>query len=363
MNCWLNNVSDLDRELLEGCDITTTPQGAAMSPFQALDMYLYLAERDEYMHDGDYSPSLLPFLDACNLYGDRDLKSPLLVFSLSEAKSPHQTIMQLAIARYVGPGDGHQLKGLLNTHTMVPAIEKALTRGVNGKPLRLKTYPGLAQLNTFSGTHSPQCNDCCPFCPRTKEEFVLPIFTGTELRTLADWIAMSPVSELLRLFKHETDIGWDARHLSANVLTHPIVNALYLYAKKNLPNRYVQNLVSLYRSVFNASDKSQKYYEPEAAGIQQPKRGCRGDFKFDCKEAKKVLFLDSFWEKLETMFPKFGKDPDGMCIAHPLLNNGCPLPDPIQRYFKLMHLLGQQILYWKPEAVSMRDSYALEARR
>ena len=47
----------------------------------------------------------------------------------------------------------------------------------------------------------------------------------------------------------------------------------------------------------------------------------------------------------------------------PLLNNGCPLPDPIQRYMKLMHLLGKQILYWKAKAVSMRDSYALEAHR
>ena len=52
-----------------------------------------------------------------------------------------------------------------------------------------------------------------------------------------------------------------------------------------------------------------------------------------------------------------------MCIAHPLLNNGCPLPDLIKRYIKLMHLLGKLILYWKPEAVSMRDSYALEAHR
>ena len=100
----------------------------------------------------------------------------------------------------------------------------------------------------------------------------------------------------------------------ANVLTHPIVHALYLYAKKNLPNHYVQNLVSLYRSVFNVSDKSQKYFEPEAEAIQQPKRGCRGDFKFDCKEAKRVLFLNSFWEKLANIFPKFGKDPDGVCI-------------------------------------------------
>ena len=52
-----------------------------------------------------------------------------------------------------------------------------------------------------------------------------------------------------------------------------------------------------------------------------------------------------------------------MCIAHPLLNYGCPPPDPIQRYIKLMHLLGKQILYWKPEAVSIRDSYTLEAHR
>ena len=177
-------------------------------------MYLYLAERDECMHEGDYSPSLLLFVDACNLYVDRDLKSTVFVFSLPEAKSPHQTIMQLAIARYVGPDDGHQLKGLLNTHTMVPAIEKALTRGVNGKPLRLKAYPDFAQLNTFLGTHGPQCNDCCPFCPATKEEFVLPTFIGAELCTLADWIAMSPVPEVLRLFKHENGIGWDARHLS-----------------------------------------------------------------------------------------------------------------------------------------------------
>ena len=234
-----------------------------MSPFQVLDMYLYLAERDECMHEGDYSPSLLLFVDACNLYGDRELKSPVFVFTLPEAKSPHETIMQLAIAHYVGPDDGHQLKCLLNTHTMVPAIEKALTRGVNVKPLRLKTYPDLAQLNTFLGTHGPQCNGCCPFCPATKGKFVLPTFTGVELRTLADWIAMSPVPKVLRLFKHENDIGWDARHLWANIFTHPILHALYLYAKQNLPNHYVQNLVSLYCSVFNASDKSQKYYEPE----------------------------------------------------------------------------------------------------
>ena len=256
MNCWLKKVSDLDKELLEGCDITTTPQGAAMSPFQALDMYLYLAERDECMHEGDYSPSPLLLVDACNLYGDRELKSPVLVFSLPEAKSPHQTSMQLAIACYVGPDDGHQLKGLLNTHTMVPAIEKALTRDVKGKPLQLKTYPDFTQLNTSLGTHRPQCNDCCPFCPATKGEFVLPTFTVAELRTLADWIGICPVPEVLRLFKHENDIGWDARHLWANILTYPIVHALYLYAKKNLPNHYVQNLVSLYRSVFNVSDKS-----------------------------------------------------------------------------------------------------------
>ena len=86
-------------------------------------------------------------------------------------------------------------------------------------------------------------------------------------------------------------------------------------------------------------------------------------FQVHCKEAKRVLFLNGFWEKLANIFPKFGKDPDCLCIAHPLLNNGCPLPDRIQRYIKLMHLLGQQILYWKPEAVSMRDSYALEANR
>ena len=215
MNCWRNKVGDLDKELLEGCDITTTPQGAAISRFQALDMYLYLAERDECMHEGDYSPSLLLFVDACNLYGDRDLKSPVLVFSLPVATSPHQTIMQLAIARYLKPDDGHQLKGLLNTHTMVPAIEKDLTRGVNGKLLRLKTYPDSAQLSTFLGTHGPQCNDCCPCCPATKEEFVLPTFIGAELLTLADWIAMSPVPEVPRLFKHENDIGWDAWHLWA----------------------------------------------------------------------------------------------------------------------------------------------------
>ena len=192
---------------------------------------------------------------------------------------------------------------------------------------------------------------------------MLPTLTGAELLTLADWIAMSPVPEVLRLFKHENEIGWDARHLWANVLTHPIVLALYLYAKKNLPTHYVQNLVSLHRSVFNVSDKSQRYYEPEAEAIQQPKRGCRWDFRFDCKEAKRVLILNSFWEKLANVFPRFGEDPDGIYIAHPLLNNGCPLPDPIQRYIKLMPLLGKQILYLKPEEVSMRDSYALKAHR
>ena len=87
---------------------------------------------------------------------------------------------------------------------------------------------------------------------------MLPTFTGAELRTLADWIAMSPVPEVIRLFKHENDIGWEAWHLWANLLTQPIVHALYPYAKNNLPNHYVQNLVSLYQSVSNVSDKSQK---------------------------------------------------------------------------------------------------------
>ena len=147
MNCWRYNVSDLDKEQLEGCNIMTTPQGAAISPFQALDMYSYLAERDECMHEGDYSPSLLLFLDACNLYGDRDLKSPVLVFSLPEAKGPHQFIMQLAIAGHVGPDDGHQLKGLLNT----PAIEKALTRGVNRKTASIKDIPRFGPVEQVFG--------------------------------------------------------------------------------------------------------------------------------------------------------------------------------------------------------------------
>ena len=189
----------------------------------------------------------------------------------------------------------------IRTESCLP-LKNVLTRHVNGKSLRLKTYPDLAQLNTFLWTHGPQCNDCRPLCPATKEEFVLPTFTGAELLTLADWIAMSPVREVLRLFKHENDIGWDAGHLAANVLTHPIVHSLYLYAKKKLPNHYVRNLVSLYRSVFNVSDKSQTYYEPEAEAIQQPKRGCPGDFKFYCTEAKRVLFLNSFWEKLANIF-------------------------------------------------------------
>ena len=269
MNCWRNKVSDLDEEWLQGCDITTTPQGAAISPYQALDMYLYISGREECVHEGDYSPSLLLFVDACNLYGDRNLKFPILICSSPEAKRPHQTIMQLAIARYVGPDDRHQFRNLLNTHTMVPAIEQALTRGVNGKPLRLKTYPYFAQLNTILGTHGPQCNACCPFCPATKDKFMLPTFTSAELLTLADWIAMSPVQEAPRLFKHDNDIGSDARHLWANVLTHQIVNALYLYTKKNPPNHYVQNLVSLYHSVFNVSDKAQTYYESEAEAAQR----------------------------------------------------------------------------------------------
>ena len=141
MKCWHNKVSDLDKASLEGCDIMTTPQGAAISTFPALKMYLYLAERDECMHEGDYSPSLLLFVDACNLYGDRDLKPPIMVFSLSEAKGPPQSIMQLAIARNVGPDDGRQLKGLLDTHTMVPAIVKALTRGVNENTASIKDIP------------------------------------------------------------------------------------------------------------------------------------------------------------------------------------------------------------------------------
>ena len=125
----------------------------------------------------------------------------------------------------------------------------------------------------------------------------------------------------------------------------------------------MQNLVSLYHSVFNVSDKSLTYYEPEAEAIQQRKTGCCGDFKFNCREVKRVLFLHSFWGELANIFFTFGKDPDGMCIAHQLLNNACPLPDPIQRYIKLMHLLGKQTLYWKPRAVSMRDSSALDAHR
>ena len=40
---------------------------------------------------------------------------------------------------------------------------------------------------------------------------MLPTFTGAELLTLADWIAITPVPEVLRLFKRENDIGWDAR--------------------------------------------------------------------------------------------------------------------------------------------------------
>ena len=40
---------------------------------------------------------------------------------------------------------------------------------------------------------------------------MLPTRTGAELLTLADWISMSRVPEVLRVFKRENDRGWDAR--------------------------------------------------------------------------------------------------------------------------------------------------------
>ena len=39
---------------------------------------------------------------------------------------------------------------------------------------------------------------------------MLPTLTGAELLILADLIAISPVPEVLRLFKRENDIGWHA---------------------------------------------------------------------------------------------------------------------------------------------------------
>ena len=44
---------------------------------------------------------------------------------------------------------------------------------------------------------------------------MLPTFTGAELLTLVDWFAVSPVQEVLRLFKHENDIGWGGKYAPA----------------------------------------------------------------------------------------------------------------------------------------------------
>ena len=105
------------------------------------------------------------------------------------------------------------------------------------------------------------------------------------------------------------------------------------------------------------------YRPPTREVISYPKRGTgeKGDSQVDPKEAKPILYIDLFWDRLQKRRPKYCVDAEGFRIAHGALKDVRPLADPLEEYRRLMHCMGRQILSWQYENVAMHNETVLRA--
>ena len=106
-----------------------------MDPAQALPLFLKLAYEGVFVLRTVTPQRLALFFDANEIYG-RD-KCQLILFSLPDARSPHQLGLQLPIARYLRKDDNITTFGVMTECDLITALEVVLQTGWNGGPMEL----------------------------------------------------------------------------------------------------------------------------------------------------------------------------------------------------------------------------------
>ena len=343
--CYVTAVRMLEKTLMSGFPIEMGRQGAMVHPRKAFETYLDLVERADLMHDGSHPINLLMFNDGCQMFSEKK-KCHLLSFSLLEAKSPHQRLLQLVIARWVGADDGYRFRQLIYHPLLLPTVVWALARGVNGRPLRLAIFSDWKMVCVTLGSPGPTDQRCCPFCIASKDIFRGQQFARARETVLEDWIESSPVPKLIGLLQSVYDLGHDSMHNWPLVLTHNVIHALYFWVQRHLPSRLAA-FVAFLQDEFQGEAP---YCIPKSESPAFPKKDDKGDWKLAGKEGKAILYDDTFWDKLDSLFPKYGQ-PGGCQLDSPYVTGGVAMDNPVHKYLELVRELGLQIMSWGPKNV------------
>ena len=80
------------------------------------------------------------------------------------------------------------------------------------------------------------------------------------------------------------------------------------------------------------------------------------------KEGKAIMYDDTFWDKLDSLFPKYGK-PGGCQLDPPYVTGGVAMKNPVHKYLEFVRGLGLHILSWRPKNVERRDEWGLACYR
>ena len=346
MYVYADGTKKLEKLLFENLTHLKWASGAALCPLQGLKTFLSLAQRDALLHNGDYPPSLLLFLDGAKILGDKE--AHLLSASLPQAKRPHQIRAQLCIARYLAHDCAFRHAQIFAKLGLPNAIAEALSMGLNGRRLRLVMAPDWKVLRILSNWVGPGDQWCCMFCFSAKAQWQTRDFSGAVLRSFDDWD--TPLAPLVQHFDSISDVVYDPLHCVALVLSHAVCHALYFWARTKLGESYAQSLATLYIKHTVSKDQTFVVAADEIVSLH--------DWAMSNKTAKKIVKDDAFWRSLATLLPNTNQ---GLRLCTPLLNNGQPVVDPFQQFLWLVRTLCVQVLSWTPNRVPMRDAWCQEA--
>lgn len=336
----------LEKHLFENLTHLKWARGAALCPLQGLQTFVHLAERDALLHEGDYPPSLLLFLDGAKILGDREVH--LLSASLPQAKRPHQIRAQLCIARYLAHDCAFRHAQVFAKLGLGDAIARVLAQGLNGRRLRLVMGPDWKVLRILSNWVGPGDQWCCMFCFSAKAQWQARDFSGAPLRDFDCWD--TPLAPILGHFESILDIVYDPLHCVALLLSHTVCHALYFWAKSKIGESLAESLVALYKRHTGPAEQVFCEAADEVVSLK--------DYAMNNKSAKKIVKSDTFWRELSALLPTTR---GGLFLRHPLLNKGEPVQDPLQRYLWLVRFLCVQVLSWTPRMVDTRDAKCQEA--
>ena len=306
-----------------------TTKGAFLDPAEALPLFLKLA------YEGDFVPRtvtvlrLALFFDANELYG-RD-KCQLILFSLPDARSPHQLGPQLPIARYLGRDDHITTFAVKTECDLITALEVVWQTGWTGGLMELRITLDWQVLRIFANVPPPTAQMCCVECWGVKDDFRFPTHVRQLLR---DFLGCpSKLLPIIRLIKRRENSSYEPEHADNHALANGIVHHLHIWCAKNLPGSYCFRLREIFARHFNCCP----YYprKTEACG--------KNSWSPANNLTKETIYNNKSWTDIQTL------------LRQVVVRNGAEVShDP---FAKLM----VQIISWHPTEIERRDDMAPEA--